>query len=90
MLLNSFLFSEKPIPMNFNAKDFLIPTYNPTYTGYNIAKLERGFIMSLDKAEIADLNHEQLAALNVLEDKLGVTLVAYENASGSTNTVSNQ
>ncbi|WP_342513534.1 hypothetical protein MKY34_01710 [Sporosarcina sp. FSL K6-1522] len=42
--------------------------------------------MSLDKAEIADLNNEQLAALTVLEDKLGVTLVAYENASGSTNT----
>lgn len=34
--------------------------------------------MSLDKVKIADLNHEQLAALNVLEDKLGVTLVAYE------------
>ncbi|WP_342507328.1 hypothetical protein [Sporosarcina sp. FSL K6-2383] len=46
--------------------------------------------MSLDKVEIADLNHEQLAALNVLEDKLGVTLVAYENASGNTNTTSDQ
>ena len=46
--------------------------------------------MSHDKAELADLNHEQLAALNVLEDKLGVTLVAYENASKSTNTASDQ
>lgn len=46
--------------------------------------------MSLDKVEIADLNHEQLAALNILEDKLGVTLVAYENASRPTNTTSDQ
>ncbi|MBO0602626.1 hypothetical protein I2483_13240 [Sporosarcina sp. E16_3] len=46
--------------------------------------------MSYDKVEIADLNHEQLAALNGLEDKLGVTLVAYENASMSTNTASDQ
>ncbi len=46
--------------------------------------------MSHDKAEVADLNQEQLAALNVLEDELGVTLVAYENASKSTNTTSDQ
>ncbi len=46
--------------------------------------------MSLDKTEIADLNHEQLAALNILEDKLGVTLVAYENASRSTHTTHDQ
>lgn len=46
--------------------------------------------MSLDKVEIAKLNHEQLAELTVLEDKLGVTLVAYENASKSTNTAVEQ
>ena len=46
--------------------------------------------MSHDKVELADLNHEQLAALNVLEDTLGVTLVAYENASKSTHTASDQ
>lgn len=46
--------------------------------------------MSLDKVEIADLNKEQLVALNVLESKLGVTLVAYENALRSTNTISDQ
>ena len=46
--------------------------------------------MSLDKVKVADLNHEQLAALNVLEDKLGVTLVAYENTARSTDTVSDQ
>lgn len=46
--------------------------------------------MSLDKVKVADLNREQLAALNVLEDKLGVTLVAYEDASRSTNTKHDQ
>jgi len=46
--------------------------------------------MSLDKVKVADLNREQLAALSVLEDKLGVTLVAYENASKSTHTASDQ
>ncbi|WP_399630145.1 hypothetical protein [Sporosarcina sp. SG10008] len=46
--------------------------------------------MSLEKVKVADLNHEQLAALNIFEDKLGVTLVAYENAAGSTDTVSEQ
>ena len=46
--------------------------------------------MSLDKVKVADLNHEQLAALHVLENKLGVTLVAYENASRPVNTNTSQ
>ncbi len=46
--------------------------------------------MSLEKVKVAELDHEQLAALNVLEDKLGVTLVAYENASRTANTTHDQ
>lgn len=46
--------------------------------------------MSLDKVKVADLNHEQLEELNVLEDRLEVTLVAYESDSSSTNTASDQ
>jgi len=64
--------------------------YNPIHLGYNTDNLERGFDMSLDNSELANLNHEQLAALYVLEDKLGVTLVAYENAARPTNTTSDQ
>lgn len=55
-----------------------------------MGNLERRMYMSMDKVEVADLNQEQLAELNSLEDKLGVTLVAYENASMSTNTTSDQ
>ncbi|MFJ7935268.1 hypothetical protein [Sporosarcina sp. NPDC096371] len=46
--------------------------------------------MSLNQSQVANLNNEQLAALNALENKLGVTLVAYENASRSANTNSGQ
>ena len=45
--------------------------------------------MSQKETKVADLSQEQVAELHVLEDKLGVTLVAYENALRSTNTVSN-
>ncbi len=55
-----------------------------------MSKLERGFTMSLDKVEVANLNHEQLAELNILEAKLGVTLVAYENSLRSMDTASDQ
>ena len=46
--------------------------------------------MAHEKTEVAKLSKEQLAELTVLEGKLGVTLVAYENTSGSTDTAFDQ
>ena len=40
--------------------------------------------MTIDKVEVADLNPEQLLELNALENKLGVTLVAYEDLTRTT------
>ena len=51
---------------------------------------EGEFDMAHEKTEVAKLSKEQLAELNILEGKLGVTLVAYENKSGSTDKAFNQ